>query len=163
MRSLDVRRVHLEEQARHLPKRWRAPRIDSRSQPGGPRQPDQVAVISVVVRVVVRDEDVAKRRQRHVGEYELASDAISAIHHVRVPLITITCADAELAFRGRGPPPVPRRIEPCLCRLSRGMPGPERRCGRACRPDAGAHADRFVFAFTSTGNEQPGCVPAPET
>src|SRR5690349_16298667 len=23
---------------------------------------------------------------------------------------TITCADAELAFRGRGPPPVPRRM-----------------------------------------------------
>src|SRR5882724_4776236 len=27
-----------------------------------------------------------------------------------VSFVTITCADAELAFRGRGPPPVPRRI-----------------------------------------------------
>src|SRR6267143_2838213 len=27
-----------------------------------------------------------------------------------VSFATITCADAELAFRGRGPPPVPRRI-----------------------------------------------------
>src|SRR5688500_574595 len=26
------------------------------------------------------------------------------------PLLTITCAEPELAFRGRGPPPVPRRI-----------------------------------------------------
>src|SRR4029077_5078578 len=61
---LDVRRVHFEEQPGHLLERWGDPRVDSRSFYGGPSQPEQVAVIGVMVRVMVREEDVPKCWQR---------------------------------------------------------------------------------------------------
>ena len=123
---VDVGRVHLEEQARHLLERRRTPGVDRRAQPGRPRQPDQVAVVRVVVGVMVRDEDVAQRRQRHAGEHQLPSDAVAAVDDVGHAVDDDAPApDAELALRGRGPPPVPSRISrvfaPCCPPAVRGQ------------------------------------------
>src|SRR5207253_3966404 len=59
------------------------PRVDARAETCYPRQPDQVAVVGVVIRVVVRDEDMAQRRERHSGQGQLPGNAIAAIDHVR--------------------------------------------------------------------------------
>ena len=58
--GLDVVGVHLEEEPRHLLERRRPPGVDPRPQARGPGQPDQVAVVGVVVRMVVGEEDVAQ-------------------------------------------------------------------------------------------------------
>src|SRR6266478_4473103 len=80
---LDVGGIHLEEEPGHLLERRRPPRVDARAQPGRPCQPDEIAVVGIVIRVVVRDENVSQVRQRNTGEHQLARDAIAAIDHVR--------------------------------------------------------------------------------
>ena len=57
--------------------------MSTRPQAGCPRKPDQVAVVRVVIGVLVRDEDVPQRRERHAGKGQLAGDPVAAIDHVR--------------------------------------------------------------------------------
>lgn len=83
---VDVDRVHLEEELRHALERGRSPGINPGAQPGGPREPDQISVVRGVVRVLVGDEDMPESGERHVGEHELASDAVAAINDVRRPI-----------------------------------------------------------------------------
>jgi hypothetical protein len=79
----DVKRVHLEEQRRHLLERWWAPRVDTRPESARPREPDQVAVVRVVIGVMVGDEDVAQLRQGHAGQDQLPGDTVAAVDDVR--------------------------------------------------------------------------------
>lgn len=105
---LNVVRIHLKEQPGRLCEWRRPPRIDPCAEPRGPCQPDQISVISIVIRVVVRQEDVAQRGQWHIGKNKLTSHAVAAVDAALFQITT--WADAELAFRGRGPPPVPSRM-----------------------------------------------------
>lgn len=75
--------IHFKEQPGHLRERRRPPRVDPCAEPGGPCKPDQIPVISVVIRVVVRQEDVAQRRQWHIGENKLTSHTVAAVDHIR--------------------------------------------------------------------------------
>jgi hypothetical protein len=79
----NVIRVHLEEQLRHLLQRRRSPRVDARAKTGSPGEQQQVAVVRVVVRVLMRHENVAQARQRNAGKHELTRDAVTAIDDVR--------------------------------------------------------------------------------
>ena len=56
---VDVVRVHLEVEPRHLLERRRSPRVDAGAQAAHPRLHEHVAVVEVVVGVMMRDEDVA--------------------------------------------------------------------------------------------------------
>ena len=67
-------------------------------------------VTEQVLEVVMREEDVAQRRERHVGEDKLTRDPVAAVDHVRNTVHDDDLSHPELAFRGRGPPPVPSRI-----------------------------------------------------
>ena len=61
--------------------------------------------------MLVRHEDVPEPRQGDAGEDELARHAVAAVDDIGAARSeTMTWAEAELAFRGRGPPPVPRRM-----------------------------------------------------
>ena len=71
-----------EEQPGHLRERWRSPSIDTRMQPGTPREPNEIPVIGIVVRMVVRQENVAECGQRHSGERELARDTVATVDDV---------------------------------------------------------------------------------
>jgi hypothetical protein len=42
-----------------------------------------VAVVGVVIRMLVRDEDVTQHRQRHASEGKLTGHTITAVDHVR--------------------------------------------------------------------------------
>src|SRR6476660_6128866 len=55
--------VHLEEQLRHPHERRRSPGVNPRREPRGPREPEQVAVVGVVVGMLVSDEDVSQLEQ----------------------------------------------------------------------------------------------------
>jgi len=55
----DVDRVHFEEQARHFLERRRSESIHRRAQSTRPGQQQQIAVVGVVIRMVVRDEYAA--------------------------------------------------------------------------------------------------------
>ena len=81
--DVDVVLVHLEKQTRHSREGRRPPGVDARVQPRGPCEPDEVPIVRVVVRVLMRDEHMAQRRQRDTGRRELTRDAISAIDDVR--------------------------------------------------------------------------------
>ena len=74
--------VHLEEQSGHALERRRSPRIDRRTQAGRPREPDEIAVVGSVIGMLVRDEDVAQRCQRHTRKGHLPGDAIAAVDHI---------------------------------------------------------------------------------
>jgi hypothetical protein len=56
--SVDVVGVHFEEQLRHLRKRRWSPGIDARAEPRGPRQPNQIPLVRIVVGVLMGQEDV---------------------------------------------------------------------------------------------------------
>lgn len=60
--------------------------------------------------MMVRHEDVTQRGQRHIGQDKLASRAVATVDEVGGAVADETWADAELAFLGGGPPPLPRRI-----------------------------------------------------
>jgi hypothetical protein len=79
---LDVKGVHLEEEPGHPLERRGTPGVDARAQPGSPGEPDQVAVVGVVVRVVVGQEHVAQPVEGDTGQDELARDAVAAVDHV---------------------------------------------------------------------------------
>ena len=80
--SLDIVGVHFKKQTRHLFDRRRPPRVDARPQAGGPREPDQIAVVGIVIRVLVRDKDVPQGRQLDAREDKLPGDAVPAIDDV---------------------------------------------------------------------------------
>ena len=81
--GVDVEGVEIEEQLRHLRQRRRPPGVDTRLQSRGPRQQQQVAIVSVVIRVLVRYEDVTQAGGRHTGRHQLTRNAVSAVHDVR--------------------------------------------------------------------------------
>ena len=61
--GIDVVGVHFEEQLRHL-REWRwPPGIDARAEAGGPSQPNQIPIVSIVVGMLVGQEDVTQSRQ----------------------------------------------------------------------------------------------------
>jgi len=78
---LHVIGVHLQEQARHASERGRPPSVHAVLESRLPSQQKKVSVIRVVVRVLVRDENVANSAQRHSGSHEL-DGSISAVHNV---------------------------------------------------------------------------------
>ena len=80
---IDIVGVHLEEQLRHLLERRWSPRVDSGVQAGGPRQPDQIAVVSVMVGMLMGQEDVPQRIEGHAGKGQLPGDAVAAVDDVR--------------------------------------------------------------------------------
>jgi hypothetical protein len=81
--GVDVVCVHLEEQTRHLRKRRRTPRIDATPQTGRPCNQQQVAVVGVVIRMVVSEEDMAKSGQSHSGLIQLCRNSVTAINDIR--------------------------------------------------------------------------------
>jgi hypothetical protein len=64
--------------------------------------------------MVVGNEDVAECGQWHPGAGQRDGDAVAAVNDVGTLLTMITCDDAKLLFRGRGPPPVPSRMSRVL-------------------------------------------------
>src|SRR5678815_2901278 len=52
---IDVVRVHLEEQLRHLRERRWAPSVYAGPKPRGPRERKQVSVVGIVIRVMMRE------------------------------------------------------------------------------------------------------------
>jgi hypothetical protein len=77
----DVGRAHVEKLLRHARQRRRSPRIHRRRQPVAPREQQQVAVVGVVIRMMVRDEDVPERPE-HARDRHLTRDAVAAVDHV---------------------------------------------------------------------------------
>jgi hypothetical protein len=80
---VNVVRIHFKEQPGQLRERWRPPRVDPCVESGSPCKPDQIPVISGVIRVVVRQKDVAQRRQWHIGKHKLTGHAVAAVDHIR--------------------------------------------------------------------------------
>src|SRR5438874_342255 len=80
---VDVIRVHLEEKTRHLLERRWSPSVEPRAQAGRPGKQDEVAIVGVVIRMMVRNEDVPELGQGHSGEDELARHAIAAVDDIR--------------------------------------------------------------------------------
>src|SRR5262245_12666377 len=81
--DVDVSRVHFEEQPGHLLERWRSPSIDTGKPPRAPRKPNEVPVVGIVVRMMVREENVPESGHRHSSKRELARDAVAAIDDIR--------------------------------------------------------------------------------
>ncbi len=79
---VDIICVHLKKLSRHPAEGRRPPGVNARPQSGRPCQEKKIAVISGVVGMVMSDEDVAERAQRHFGECELARHAVAAINNV---------------------------------------------------------------------------------
>ena len=99
--GVDVVHVHLEEQLRHLLERRWSPRVHPRRQASRPREPNQISVVGVVVRMLMRQEDMTQTGQRHTRECQLACDSVPAIDHVCDGV-----ADDDLSGRrARGPRP----------------------------------------------------------
>jgi hypothetical protein len=57
--GVDVVGVHFEKQLGHLRERRWSLGIDSRAEPGGPSQPNQIPIVRIVVGMLVGQEDVA--------------------------------------------------------------------------------------------------------
>ena len=76
-----IRRAHLEEQLGDPRQRRRSPRIHRRLERIPPRQQEEIAVVRVVIRVVMGDEDVAERAE-DTGRHHLPRDAVAAIDHI---------------------------------------------------------------------------------
>ena len=102
--------------SRDLLERRRSPGVHARPQSGCPRQQDQVAVVGVVVRVMVGDEDVPQLLERP-GDHELPGNPVAAVDDVRR-----TVDDDHL--RRRSWPSWPwsaagaKQDQPCLIALS---------------------------------------------
>ena len=90
-RGLGAGNVRRREQ---LEGKAKARRSISRSRP---RKPHKIAVVGVVVRMVVREEDMPESGQRYIGQCELARDAVTTIDDV-------ACAirDDDLCWRRAG-------------------------------------------------------------
>ena len=80
---LDVEAIQFPVGAGHAHQTLWAERMDRRRQPCRPGIVDEIAVFEIVVGVVVADEDVLDRRDRHAGGDQLAADAHAAIDHDR--------------------------------------------------------------------------------
>ena len=57
--------------------------VDTAAQSGRPRVVDERAELEVVVGMMVRDEDVAQRRQRQAGLHQLEGDPVARVDHIR--------------------------------------------------------------------------------
>src|SRR5207247_2140123 len=79
---MNVIRIQVKEQPGHLRERWRSPRIDACAEAGGPGEPYQIPVISVVIRVVVRQKDVAQSGQWHIGQNKLTSHTVATVNDI---------------------------------------------------------------------------------
>src|SRR6202048_4707511 len=60
-----------------------AERLDRRRQAGDPGVVEQIAVFEIVIGMVVADENIFHRRDRHAGRRQLTADACAAIDHER--------------------------------------------------------------------------------
>jgi hypothetical protein len=56
--GIDVIRIHLKKELSHLLEWRRPPAIDARAQSRRPSQQQQIAVVCVVIRMMMRNEDV---------------------------------------------------------------------------------------------------------
>src|SRR5215471_12581313 len=80
---MDVVLIQFKEQPGHLRERRRSPRVNACAESGGPCEPDQVSIIGVVIRVLVRQEYMAHGRQRHAGKHKLPGHTVAAVDHIR--------------------------------------------------------------------------------
>ena len=79
-----------------------------------PRQQHEVAAVGVVVRMLVGDQDMSEGAQRHAANTICRATPSPQSTTYDVSLARITWAGAERTLRGRGPPPVPRRMSRVL-------------------------------------------------
>ena len=125
-------RVHLEEQLRHLRKRRRSPAC-RRACSGPLSTPARSGCRSRRCdRMVMRDEDVTQRRERHSGQHQLTCNAVAAVDHVRGVV-----ADDHLR-RGRPRPLRPRSS----CRSEENQPRDPRLRGRGSISHRARRGDR---------------------
>jgi hypothetical protein len=97
----DVCRVERKKLRCHPGQRRRPPAIDRRLEAGRPGQEEQVAIVRVVIRVMMRDEDVADRSQRHIRRDQLPRDAVPAIDDVRRVVDAARTESGTRAVAGR--------------------------------------------------------------
>jgi hypothetical protein len=80
---IDIGSAHIQEQPRYPLEGRRSPRIDTCVHSRDPRQQHQVAVVRVVIRMMVCDENVPQGGDGHTSGGHLPSDSITAIHYIR--------------------------------------------------------------------------------
>jgi len=81
--GFDIEPVQFEKRFRHRLDALRAERMDRRRKSRGPGIIDEIAVFEIVIGMVMADENVSHRFQRHARGDKLATDAHPAIDHER--------------------------------------------------------------------------------
>lgn len=83
---IDVDGIHLDERIHHPGDTGRAIEMHRCLQTAGPRQPDHVEQVGVVVGVVMGEKDIAQRRQANAGLGQLLCNAVAAVDQVGLPV-----------------------------------------------------------------------------
>jgi hypothetical protein len=160
---LDVEPVQFPERFRHRLDALRTERVDRCRQARRPGVVEQIAVFEVVIGMVVGDEDVLHRRNRHTGRHQLAADAHAAIDHERrivdhdkIGGIGCAIADARSAL---GAEEDDARARLCRrlrqhCRSSEGGGASERQSQRIAAIDHGRPPWDYLCAGLSLASAQ---------
>ena len=132
-----------------LVKRRASPHVHPALEAGSPREQQQVADVRVVVRVMVSDEDMPDRRERHPGQCQLTGDAVPTVDDIGGAV-----GDNDLGGRRGwllGPRPAggaeqdePR---PCARHLRMGWPDCRRSDANGCCEERPATASQHALSL----------------